>query len=236
MDLSEPIELLQWLQKIQSWLKKILMARRNIYVLTIAQKLQIIRRLVRGRSWLQVTPSYEVCHKRSETDFRKSKCWNFYNSTWSLQKILSEAAHCWRQSFHPWRHCWKSSSVRSCSISVTALQMLPIISKWCTRGWFLIVGKKKIHMGTDMGNAVAAEPLQCSSKSKTPSQTIHCDRAYCHDTEAKRQQCLFECTLFIAVQALLNRSGYQFNLEAWAFCVPVLVKNIYIYIYIFVVE
>jgi hypothetical protein len=29
---------------------------------------------------------------------------------------------------------------------------------------------------------------------QTPSQTTHCDREYCHDTEAKCQQCLFECT------------------------------------------
>jgi hypothetical protein len=29
---------------------------------------------------------------------------------------------------------------------------------------------------------------------KTPSQTTHRDRAYCHDREAKHQQCLFECT------------------------------------------
>jgi hypothetical protein len=49
-------------------------------------------------------------------------------------------------------------------------------------------------MGTDMGNAVAAKPLQYSWKLKTPSQTTHRDRVLCHNTEAKHQQCPFECT------------------------------------------
>lgn len=131
-----------------------------------AQKLHILRRLERGRRWRQVIPSYEVCHKRGENDLKKkNNCWNFYNSTWSLQKILSEATHCWKQSIHFWRHCWKSSSVRSCSTSVTALSLLLIISK-CPCEWFVIIRKKKSHMWTDMGNAMATEPLQCSWISK----------------------------------------------------------------------
>jgi len=138
-------------------------------------------------------PSYEVCHKRSENDFIKSNCWNFYNSTWPLQKILSEATHCWRQSFHPWRHCWKSSSVRSCSTSVTALWMLLIISE-CPRGWFLIVRKKYSH-GNRYGKCCGCRTTATFLDIKKLPHRQHIVTGHIvMISEAKHQQCLFECT------------------------------------------
>jgi hypothetical protein len=45
-----------------------------MYVLMILQKLEVIRRLERGKTWRKVTPSYEVRLKRKETDFIKCNC------------------------------------------------------------------------------------------------------------------------------------------------------------------
>ena len=132
----------------------------------IAQKLQILRRLERGRRWRQVIPSYKVRHKRSETDLKKKITFGIFTIQRDLYRRSFQKQHAARrQSFHSWRHCWKSSAMRSCSTTVTALLTLPIISK-CPHGCFLIVRKKKIQMGTHTGKAVAVEPPQCSWISK----------------------------------------------------------------------
>jgi hypothetical protein len=76
----------------------------------------------------------------------------------------------------PRKHC--RSSVRFFNVSLTALSMLPIVSKLCLCKRFLILGKRPSQMGTDLGNTGAGKPQKYSWMSEIPSQKTHCNRLF----------------------------------------------------------